>query len=274
MENRNRTFSLSILSGKGGVGKTNIALNLALALHELAQDTLLVDCDLGLANLDVMLGIAPEGSLHDILNTNARAEDILFNLGKRGLDLIPAASGVTDILDLDEDQQDIVSRKLGSILKKYNFLILDIGAGISRTVQAFACMTHYRVVVISPEPTSLTDGYALIKVLSTRKNISSFHILVNMVTSEQEARLGFERIRAVCEKFLDIKVNYLGCVHQDQVVPESVRNQKPFFQTDRKSAAARDISEVARRLTELREVSLDKIAKSAPLRIQQGSDAG
>lgn len=171
MQRQNRTFSLSILSGKGGVGKTNIALNLAYALYQAGQNTLLVDCDLGLANLDVMLGIAPEGSLHDILNHNAKVEDILFNLGKNGLDLIPAASGVTDILDLDEDQQDNVVQRLTKVMSKYNFLLLDLGAGINQTVQSFAAMTHHQVVVITPEPTSLTDGYALIKVLYTQKFI-------------------------------------------------------------------------------------------------------
>lgn len=267
MESRNRTLSLSILSGKGGVGKTNIALNLAFALHRMSQNTLLVDCDLGLANLDVMLGISPEGSLHDILKTDARAEDILYNLGERGIDLIPAASGVTDVIDLDEDQQDMVARRLGSVMKKYNFLILDIGAGISNIVQSFAAMTHHRIVVITPEPTSLTDGYALIKVLSTRKHIDNFHILVNMVVSEHEARLGFERIRAACDKFLGIKVNYLGFVHQDEVVPESVRSQKPFVRGNGKSVAARDIEVIAGRLADLRNVSLDKIASTSPLKL-------
>ncbi|MFO7726699.1 MAG: MinD/ParA family protein [Desulfonatronovibrio sp.] len=267
MESRNRTLSLSILSGKGGVGKTNIALNLAFALHRMSQNTLLVDCDLGLANLDVMLGISPEGSLHDILKTDARAEDILYNLGERGIDLIPAASGVTDVIDLDEDQQDMVARRLGSVMKRYNFLILDIGAGISNIVQSFAAMTHHRIVVITPEPTSLTDGYALIKVLSTRKHIDNFHILVNMVVSEHEARLGFERIRAACDKFLGIKVNYLGFVHQDEVVPESVRSQKPFVRGNGKSVAARDIEVIAGRLADLRNVSLDKIASTSPLKL-------
>ncbi|MFP4109786.1 MAG: MinD/ParA family protein [Desulfonatronovibrio sp.] len=267
MESRNRTLSLSILSGKGGVGKTNIALNLAIALHRISQNTLLVDCDLGLANLDVMLGISPEGSLHDILKAGARTEDILYNLGGKGLDLIPAASGVTDIIDLDEDQQDLVARKLGSVMKKYNFLILDIGAGISNVVQSFAAMTHHRIVVITPEPTSLTDGYALIKVLSTHKRINNFYILVNMVASEHEARLGFERIRAACDKFLGIKVNYLGYIHQDRVVPESVRNQKPFVRGAGKSAASKDIEVIAGRLADLRNVSLDKIAMSSPLKL-------
>ncbi|WP_028575332.1 MinD/ParA family protein [Desulfonatronovibrio hydrogenovorans] len=268
MQRQNRTFSLSILSGKGGVGKTNIALNLAYALYQAGQNTLLVDCDLGLANLDVMLGIAPEGSLHDILNHNAKVEDILFNLGKNGLDLIPAASGVTDILDLDEDQQDNVVQRLTKVMSKYNFLLLDLGAGINQTVQSFAAMTHHQVVVITPEPTSLTDGYALIKVLYTQKKAKNFHILVNMVHSEQEGRLGFERIRAACEKFLELEVDFLGFVRQDDVVPESVRMQKPFFQTAANSNPARDVLNIAHRLIRIRNDSLERIVSTPALRLE------
>lgn len=267
MENQNKTLSLSILSGKGGVGKTNIALNLAFALHKLGHNTLIVDCDLGLANLDVMLGIAPEGSLHDLLNRNSKIQDVLYNLGERGLDLIPAASGVTDILELDEDQQEQVASTLERILKKYGFLILDIGAGISRTVQSFAGMTHHQIVVITPEPTSLTDGYALTKVLYTQKMASNFHIIVNMVNSEHEAKTGFERIRAACEKFLDLRVNYLGFVRYDNAVPDSVRNQTPFYKADENSTPARDIAVVARRLIKLRELYMEKISASPALKI-------
>lgn len=268
MENQNKTLSLSILSGKGGVGKTNMALNIAFGLRSMGQNTLLLDCDLGLANLDVMLGIAPEGSLHDLLNNEqAKAEDILFNLGDPGLDLIPAASGVTDLLEFDEDQQDQVVNKLRRVIRRYNFLLLDIGAGISSTVQAFASMTHHQVVVITPEPTSLTDGYALIKVLYTQKKADNFHILVNMVASEHEAKFGFERIRAACDKFLGLKVNYLGFVRQDDAVADSVRKQKPFIKIAPKSIASKDVLAIAKSLAELREASMSDIAKFPALKL-------
>ncbi|RQD59721.1 MinD/ParA family protein [Desulfonatronovibrio magnus] len=267
MDNQTKTLSISIMSGKGGVGKTNIALNLAFALHDEGANTLLIDCDLGLANLDVMLGIAPEGSLHDLLSRDAEIEDILFNLGEKGLDLIPAASGVTDLLELDEDQQDHVINKLDKILKRYKCLVLDIGAGISPTVQAFASMTHHQIVVITPEPTSLTDGYALIKVLYTQKKARNFHVLVNMVGSEQEAKTGFERLRAACDKFLNLRVNYLGFVRQDKSVPDAVRSQKPFIRFAPKSLPSKDIATIARRVVDLRKFSLDYISSSPVLKM-------
>ncbi len=271
MANTNRTLSVSILSGKGGVGKTNLALNLAYGLYDMGKNTLLVDCDLGLANLDVMLGIAPESNLHDLFNSQASAEDILYNLGEKGLDLIPAALGVTDILNFDDDQQDLIVRKLGRIMRRYHFIILDIGAGISPTVQSFAGMTHHQIVVITPEPTSLTDGYALIKVLSVQKKVKNFHVLMNMVSTKQEAMQGYERLRAACDKFLGLRINFLGYIRQDSSVPEAVRHQKPFIRYAPKSVSAQDIGSVARKLSELRNFSLDYIADSPVLKIPSSS---
>ena len=267
MKHQNRTLSLSIVSGKGGVGKTNLSLNLSYALFQAAQNTLLVDCDLGLANLDVMLGISPEKNLNDILNNEVRAEDIIYNLENNGLGLIPATSGVTDILDLDEDQQMQIIQRMENLLYKYNFLLLDVGAGISRTVRAFCQMTHKQVVIITPEPTSLTDGYALIKVLHTRQYIDDFHILVNMVDSENEARLGFERIKGACAKFLQLDVGYLGHVQNDPSVLDAVRKQTPFLKFAPRSRASRDIMNVAEKLMQLRSNSMQHIATVPPLRM-------
>lgn len=267
MEGQNKTLSLSILSGKGGVGKTSLALNLAYALYAANQDTLLVDCDLGLANLDVMLGISPDKNLHDILNQDSRAEESVCRLEKKGLDLIPSASGVPEILELDEDQQILVIEKLVDFLRPYNFLLMDLGAGISRTVQSFAQMTHHRVVVITPDPTSLTDAYALIKVLNTRHGICDYHVLASMVQSENEAVAGYERIRAACEKFLHVPLQYLGYVRHDSAVSESVRRQKPLVRHTPKAPAAQDIMRVADRLVDIRGRELDRLKKMPALTI-------
>ncbi len=267
MNQENRTLSFSIVSGKGGVGKTNLALNLAYSLYQASQNTLLVDCDLGLANLDVILGISPQRSLHDLLNNDARAEDIIYHLENHGLGLIPAASGVSDILDLDEDQQMLIIQRLKALLRKYNFLLLDVGAGISRTVRAFAQMTHKQIVVITPEPTSLTDGYALIKVLSTQYKISDFYVLVNMVDSEKDAKLGYDRLRAACAKFLGLEINYLGHVPNDSAVLDSVRKQTPFLKFAPSSHASKSVQSIGEKLIDLRQDSLKLIAKTSPLSI-------
>ena len=271
MENDNKTLSLSILSGKGGVGKTSMALNLAFGLYEMNQNTLLVDCDLGLANLDVMLGISPEKSFHDILNLSSSIEESICKLEKKGLDLIPAASGVTDIMVLDEDRQRMVVEKMNKSVGKYNYLIMDLGAGMSPTVLSFARMTHRRIVVITPEPTSLTDAYALIKVLYTRHDIKDFQILVNMAESEDEAVAGYERLRAACERFLDLPIEYIGFARRDPVVPESVRRQKAFVRNAPDSPVSRDIRRILENLIKLREDNRTDLSAMSPLAHVQAS---
>ena len=256
---QNKTFSISILSGKGGVGKTNLALNLGYALFKLAQPAMLMDCDLGLANLDVLLGITPDKNLQDILRSDASPEQIIVHLETNGFDLIPAASGVPELVDLDEDLQLLIFQKLEQLFKKYNFLLMDIGAGISQTVLSFARTTHHRILIVTPEPTSLTDGYALIKVLHTKHNVKDFWILVNMVESEKEALMTFERLRAACDKFLKLPVNFLGFVRNDSKIPEAVRRQIPFLKYAPSSPGATDIFFIAKRLMEKREQLLSTI---------------
>ncbi len=267
MKLENRSFSLSIVSGKGGVGKTNLALNISFALQQCAHETLLIDCDLGLANLDVLLGIFPEKNLHDILNSEAKAEDIIFRL-KDGPDLIPAASGISDLLDLDEDQQILIIESLKPIIKRYHFLLLDVGAGISHTVRSFARMTHKQIVVITPEPTSLTDGYAMIKVLNLKYGVQDFLILVNMAGSNKEAIQGFERIRAACARFLDLEVEYLGYVFNDVAVMDSVRRQIPLLKMSPLSVASKNIRKISEKLIELRQRSLEDISIIPCLRME------
>ena len=184
MDNKQKSLSISILSGKGGVGKTNIALNLAYALHALNSPTLLIDCDLGLANLDVLLGITPEKNLEYLLRPDTKIEEVLISI-EQDLDFLPAASGVPELVEWDNDLQTIIFKKLNAFLSKYHFLILDLGAGINSTVINLAAISRFKIVIITPEPTSLTDGYALIKVLKTQHNIKDFFIIVNMVKKQK-----------------------------------------------------------------------------------------
>lgn len=252
MHTHNHTLSLAIMSGKGGVGKTNLALNLGYALYRSGGSVMMMDCDLGLANLDVLLGLSPEKTLQDLLLPELRAEDIVVGLEAGGLDFLPAASGVPELVSMDEDMQDILYEKLNALFGAYQYLVLDLGAGISQTVLSFAAMAHLRVAVITPEPTSLTDCYALIKVLVTQYGVRDFHILVNMVGSGEEALQTYERLRSACLKFLNLAPAYLGHVRQDPAVPEAVRRQAPLFKLSPESPAGKDIQTVAGRLQCLR----------------------
>ncbi len=263
--NDNNTLSLSIMSGKGGVGKTNIVLNLGYALHGAEMTSMLMDCDLGLANLDVLLGISPERTLHDLLQTGVDAEDVLVAI-ENGFDMLPATSGVPELVEMDEDMQDILFKKLINLAGEYDFLMLDLGAGISHTVLSFASLTQLRIVVVTPEPTSLTDSYAMIKVLVTQHGVKDFLVLVNQATSAGEAKQTFERLSAACKNFLNIDLRNLGFIHQDSTLVESVRRQTPLLKFAPNAQASKDIKGIAKKLMRYRDDNLERISGRAILK--------
>ncbi|MCJ2163906.1 MULTISPECIES: MinD/ParA family protein [unclassified Pseudodesulfovibrio] len=256
--NHNNTLSLSIMSGKGGVGKTNIVLNLGYALHFAKMTALLMDCDLGLANLDVLLGISPDRNLNDLLQTGVNAEDILVSI-EDGFDMLPATSGVPELVEMDEDLQDILFKKLVTLAGEYDFLMLDLGAGISHTVLSFAALSQLRIVVVTPEPTSLTDSYAMIKILVTQHDVKDFLVLVNQATSAKEANQTFDRLSAACRNFLNIELRNLGFIHQDSTLVESVRRQTPLMKYAPEATASKDIIGVARKIMRYRNDNLERI---------------
>ncbi len=256
----NTTLSVSIMSGKGGVGKTNIALNLGCALYQMGFSTLLMDCDLGLANLDVLLGITPEGSLQDVLLGDASLEDVVHRIDN-GFDVLPAASGVPELIDLDSDTRGMLFKRLEPMLSRYDFTFMDLGAGINETVLSFAAMTAIRVVIINTEPTSLTDSYALIKVLSNRHNVRDFMVLVNQVENQKkEEEYSFKRLQAACQRFLHIDPVLLGSVRSDRKLVEAVLKQVPLLQWAPGSPAAQDLQKIAARLQKIRLSMVDWMA--------------
>jgi flagellar biosynthesis protein FlhG len=267
--NTNLTISFSVLSGKGGVGKSNLALNLCYGLHQMGHTVLLMDADMGLANIDVLLGISPDNDIQDIFLENRDPGEILVPIGpagSEGFDLLPANSGSAAFSDLDQDAHTLLREKLNPLAERYDFFALDIGAGISPSALGFGAMTALRIVVITPEPTSLTDSYALMKVLSTTHGISDFTLLVNQADSETEAKRTYARLSAVCRRFLGFTPEYLGGIRMDKAVPEAVRRQRPFLRFDPKSPAARDCMQAASALHNLRASLLSADAVAAPLR--------
>ena len=275
--NTNLTISFSVLSGKGGVGKSNLALNLCYGLHQMGHTVLLMDADMGLANIDVLLGISPDSDIQDIFLENRDPGEILVPVGpagSEGFDLLPANSGAAAVLDLDQDAHALLREKLNPLADRYDFFALDIGAGISSSILEFGAMTALRIVVITPEPTSLTDGYALMKMLSTTHGITDFSLLVNQADSEAEAKRTYSRLSAVCRRFLDFTPEYLGGIRMDKTVPEAVRRQRPFLQFDPKSPAARDCMQAASALHSLRARLLSAGTVSAPLRLNKPPGAG
>lgn len=263
----NTTMSVAVLSGKGGVGKTNLTLNLAVALYQSGFKSLLMDCDMGLANLDVLLGITPEGNLQDVLLGEVKIEDVLHAIKPNGLDVLPAASGVPELNDLNPDRRDLLLARLAPLLGKYDFIFMDIGAGISDTVQTFASMASLRIVVITPEPTSLTDSYALIKVLNKRFALQDFRIVVNEVTSGNEAKRAFEKLAGACRHFLQVELELLGSVRMDKKLQEAVCRQQPLMTYAPGSPAALDIQNIAMKLQQTRMGMLDWLANNEVLKV-------
>ena len=266
--NNNKTISVSVLSGKGGVGKSNLALNLCYGLHQIGHSVLLMDCDMGLANIDVLLGIAPQKHVQDILINNQDPSSVLVPIGpagSAGFDLLPANSGLAEFVDLDSGARSILRDRINPLAARYDFLCLDIGAGISSTALGFGAMTSLRLVVVTPEPTSLTDSYAMIKVMIIRYHVQDFFVLVNQVESKEEARQTYNRLAAVCKRFLNFTPTYFGHVRLDRTLIEAVRKQTPLLQLTPRSPAAVDCMNLASTLRCQRENMLKQGHSLLPL---------
>ncbi len=255
------------MSGKGGVGKTNITLNLAYALNQMAYPSLLMDCDMGLANLDVLLGITPEGNIQDALLGNSELKDVLYKLDN-GLTVLPAASGVPELVELDSDQRALLLKRLEPELSSYHYVFMDLGAGITDMVQSFASMASLRIVVVTPEPTSLTDCYALIKVMQANHDIHDFMVIINQAESKKEENQTFNKLHMACARFLGIDLKLLGSVRFDPQLMEAVRRQKPLMEWSAGSPAGIDIQAIATKIQQIRLSMLDEIA-NRPVLLQK-----
>ncbi|HML59890.1 MinD/ParA family protein [Solidesulfovibrio sp.] len=251
--NPNTSMSVAILSGKGGVGKSNLALNLSYALFRAGHRALLMDFDVGLANVDVLLGLSPEKNLQDLFRPEVTAAEVMVPVEQGGFDFLPAASGVPELLEMDDDMREILFQKLNASFSAYDYLMLDLGAGISQTVLTVAVMSHVRVLVVTPEPTSLTDSYAVIKVLHTQYGITDFHILVNQVESAADTKTTYSRLSAACQHFLGFAPELLGGVRSDPALPDAVRRQIPLMRHAPRSPAAQDILSAAVKLHRIRQ---------------------
>ncbi|MEA4857647.1 MinD/ParA family protein [Solidesulfovibrio sp.] len=258
--NPNASLSVAILSGKGGVGKTNLALNMSYALFRAGHRVLLMDFDVGLANVDVLLGLSPEKNLQDLFRPEVGAAEVMVAVEQGGFDFLPAASGVPELLEMDDDMREILFQKLNAAFGDYDYLMLDLGAGISQTVLSVAVMSHLRVLVVTPEPTSLTDSYAVIKVLHTQYGVTDFHVLVNQVDSPADVKATFNRLAAACQHFLGFSPELLGGVRADQALPDAVRRQIPLLRHAPRSPAAQDILACAVKLHRVRQARQQALA--------------
>jgi flagellar biosynthesis protein FlhG len=242
---------VAVTSGKGGVGKSNVVVNLGVALAQQGLKVLLIDADLGLANLDILLGLSPQYTIHDVLQLRKSLPEVLVE-GPEGLKILPASSGIPDLAELDEYQKMFLLNELDNYSETIDVALIDTGAGISRNVLFFNIAALERVVVANNEPTSITDAYALIKVLATQHNERRFKLLVNGLSHPREAEAVYRTLLKVSERFLgrDISLEYLGYIPHDEVVSKAVLKQQPVLTLYPKSRVSKSFTQMARRLWE------------------------
>lgn len=239
---------IAIASGKGGVGKTNISVNLAIHLSRLGLKTCLFDADLGLANVNILLGISPEFTLGDLIEGTCSFDDLLVK-DVHGIDIIPGSTGVAMLADLGTDLLELLIDKL-SAMENYDYIIFDTSAGISRQVVSFCLAATHVIVTVVPEPTSLTDAYSLIKVLYKNGNAKPAHVMVNRCRDHDFAERIFSKFNSTVKKFLPVDIELLGSITEDSRVSEAVARQTPFCIAFPESPASKSIEKVAKRISQ------------------------
>ncbi|MEE9515940.1 MAG: MinD/ParA family protein [Candidatus Adiutricales bacterium] len=239
---------ISVTSGKGGVGKTNITANLAIALARLGRQVLIWDADLGLANIDILLGLNSRYNINHLLNGDKTLEEIIIE-GPEGVKIMPASSGIQEMAALSEGQKVRLLNEFDHYNLDLDFLLIDTGAGVSSNVMYFNMAAQECIIVVTPEPTSITDAYALIKIMTTKYNEKSFKILMNLVSSAEEAKAIFILLASVADKHLDsISLDYLGYIPRDEYIPESIKKQRALLDLYPSSESSKFFKDLAKRV--------------------------
>lgn len=246
--NQRVTKVITVSSGKGGVGKTNFTLNLGIALQELGKSVLILDADLGLANIDVILGLSPKYNLYHVIKEGKSLKETISK-GPKDLMVIPGGSGFEELANLSEWEVEHLLAKLSQVDGEFDFLLIDTGAGIAKNIIKFALAADEVIIVTTPEPTSLTDAYSLIKSLGAYNIPKIINVVVNKAETSFEGNISFNKLRAVVNKFLNINVDMLGYISNDKNVSQSVKLQQPFILAYPKSPASLDLYKIAIKLS-------------------------
>ena len=237
----------TVTSGKGGVGKTNIVLNLSMALTDVGKRVLIVDADLGLGNLDVLLGIQHTHTLGDVLAQRCKLKEALLE-GPKGVKILPAESGVEELTRLTTGQKIQIFSLFHSLYAEADTILIDTASGISSNVLFFSSFADQILLVATPEPTSITDAYATMKVLSRTPGDHDFQLLINRVESKQQGREVYQTLARAAEHFLEIRPGYMGYISKDSNLPRAVSRQRPLLEFQPDSPACQDIRSLAGRL--------------------------
>ena len=218
--------SLSFTSGKGGVGKTNIVVNLAIHFAQMGKKVFVIDADLGLANIDIMLNIAPEFTIEDVLIGKKQINEIIVE-GPLGIHILPSSSGISEMQSLSGQQQMSILKSLGKLHSQYDYILIDTGAGIAPNVLRFNAAVDEICVITNTEPTSLTDAYALMKIMSSKYQTHDFSLIVNQAT-QQEATGVYRRLVNVLDQYLSVTLNMAGSIPRDLNFVKAIKQQTPL----------------------------------------------
>ncbi|MCX4188689.1 MinD/ParA family protein [Methylophaga sp. OBS3] len=238
---------IAVASGKGGVGKTNVTVNLGVALASQGKQVVLLDADLGLANIDVMLGLHPQFNLLHVLDGSKTLSEILVE-GPAGLQIIPAASGVKKMAELTPAEHAGMIQAFSELEQHIDVLLIDSAAGIADSVISFSRAAQEVIVVVCDEPASITDAYALIKLLSREHGVERFHIIANMTRSVQEGRELFDKIALVCDRFLDVTLDFMGIVPFDEDLRRAIKKQRSVVDYVPRSKSAAAFTHLAKKI--------------------------
>lgn len=242
--------AIAVTSGKGGVGKSNISINMGIGLATMGRQVLLLDADMSLANVDILLGLQPRYNLSHVISGERTLEEILVD-GPCGLKVIPAASGIQRMSELSSAEQAGIIRAFSEFNQDFDFLIVDTAAGISSSVVNFARACQDIIVVLCDEPTSLTDAYAFVKLLNRDYGIYRFHVVANMVQNAAQAQALFVKLCKVTDRYLDVTLTLLGAIPHDNFLRRAVQKQSAVVQAFPQCAAAQAFHQLAKRVDNL-----------------------
>ena len=235
---------IAVTGGKGGVGKTTVAVNLSVALAKLGRRVVLLDGDLGLANIDILLGLSPQYTLADLIEGRCELSDVLLR-GPGGIRIVPAASGIQSMVHLSPTQHAGLIQAFSEIGDSLDVLVIDTAAGIGSSVVSLVQAAHEVLLVVCDEPTSITDAYALIKLLNRDYAMDRFRVLVNMAQSPQEGRALFAKLTKITDHFLDVTLQYVGAVPYDECARRAVQKQRAVFEHFPRSKCAQAFQDIA-----------------------------
>lgn len=260
---------IAVASGKGGVGKTWFSVTLAHALSKMGKKVLLFDGDLGLANVDVQLGLMPKRDLNDVIRGRLGLDKVIQPFEGGGFDIVAGRSGQASLSALPSQRLAHLRDQILEVADMYDVVICDLGAGVDRTVRMLSATAARTILVTTDEPTSLTDAYAFIKLGNAVGLSKTVSVIVNMATSEAEGEKTYKTLRKACENFLQIRPPLLGMIGADPKVKESIRHQTPILTRSPNSAAAEDVELIARGVWKI--ISRAPAEKTPQTRTQKAS---